>query len=355
MDSRVTLPWLVITGVAISLFYLVSEAVTPFFVAFVLAYILYPVTKYTMHRFKISQQAAAFIIFMVFLGFCISLITMIVPLIYNQITELVVQLPKYRVRIEDQIDLLSARLDALDPEISSKISAYLQTASNSILNILSSFANHIWDYTLATINFFTIAVIVPFALFYFLRDWHKITDSIASLLPLDKKSQMQNVVMSINHLLSDYIRGQLTICLFLSLYYMLGLTLININFALILGICSGFLVLIPIIGSIIAYILVLLSCYVSQGFGVEIGYATILFIIAHILEGYYLTPKIIGNKIGLHPVWVVFAVLVAANLYGIVGIIFALPVAGIIKILWLHLIDYYKSSSMYSGITDEKY
>lgn len=259
------------------------------------------------------------------------------------------KLPDYHVKLQHGITNLSEQFSQIDPNISAKISEHLRAVIDQLLTLFSSVINHVWDYTLATINFFTICVIVPFALFYFLRDWEKMTNAMDSLFPLRSKGQMREIMLSINQLLSDYIRGQLTICVILSIYYIISFSLVGLDFALLLGLCAGFLVLIPFIGTIISFILVMLSGYIAFGLGVHLLYIIAIYMVAHFLEGYYLTPKIIGEKIGLHPVWIVFAVLVAANLFGILGIVIALPVAGIIKILWGHLLNYYKLSPIYNN------
>ncbi|MCP5369641.1 MAG: AI-2E family transporter [Rickettsiaceae bacterium] len=347
--STILIPWLLILSSTIMLIYMVSDVVLPFIIAFIIAYMLYPATKFTSQKLDISLPKAGVMIFAIFMSIFATLVTIIVPLMYHQISSFIKNLPYYQTKLQYGITNLLGKLDQINPNISNKISAYLHDIIDNFVTLFSSFVNHIWDYTLATINFFTICVIVPFALFYFLKDWGKITHSLESILPVKRKGKMQEITSSINQLLSNYIRGQLTICTILSIYYVIGFSLIRLDFALLLGLCSGFLILIPFIGTIIACIITLFSSYIAFGLDFHILYILILYSIAHFVEGYYLTPKIIGAKIGLHPVWIIFAVLVAANLFGILGIVIALPVAGIIKILWMHLLDYYKSSEIYNN------
>ena len=330
------------------LLYVTSDIMAPFLIAFILAYMLHPAAEFCSSKFSLSRNKSIFIIFMAFLGLFAALVTLITPIIYSQISLFVGKIPQYKSNVSQAISFWSARLELFDPDISEKISNYLQDAVENMLNGFSSFLEHIWHYTMATINFFTVCVLVPFVLFYFLRDWNEIVRCFESLLPVKKQGQVKQLAISINQLLSAYIRGQLNICLLLSVYYVIGFSLIGIDFSLLLGLGAGFLVLIPFIGAIISYLVVLFSCYVSFGVGNEMIYLTLIFVISHILEGYFLTPRIIGNRIGLHPVWVVFAVLCSADLFGLIGIFFALPVAGIIRIIFLHVVDYYKASSLYN-------
>ena len=342
------LSWSLILSVVSVAIYLVSDVILPFAIAFILAYMIHPVVDFCCQKFEISRSRSVAAIFMIFLGLFSTLVTLITPIIYHQISLLITKIPQYKANFNQFILFASSKLEHIDPTIAEKISEYLQNTLDKTLTIFSSFFNHVWQYTLATINFFTLCVLVPFILYYFLRDWNKMILSLESVLPLTKKSKARELAISINHLLSAYIRGQLTICLILSIYYIVGLTLIGIDFALLLGLFSGFLVLIPFIGAIISYIAVVFCCYVAFGLGTEVTYVTILFIFSHVIEGYFLTPRIIGKHIGLHPVWIVFSILVSANLFGLIGIFFALPTAGIIKIIWLHIINYYKSSIIYN-------
>lgn len=345
--NKMLIPWGFVIASVIGIAYLVSDVILPFVIAFIIAYMLYPITQFLSKKCNISLSRSGIVIFVLFMSICATVITMIAPIIYKQISAFIKKLPDYHSKLQNVITDSSETFSQIDPNISAKISDHLREVIDQLLALFSSLINHIWDYTLATINFFTICVIVPFALFYFLRDWNKMTGSVDSLFPVRSKWQIQEIILAINQLLSDYIRGQLIICLMLSVYYIISFALIGLDFALLLGLCSGFLVLIPFIGTIIAFTIVMLSGYISFGLDFHILYIIATYIVAHFLEGYYLTPKIIGQRIGLHPLWIVFSVLVGANLCGILGIVIALPVAGVIKILWSHLLNHYKLSPIY--------
>ena len=135
----------------------------------------------------------------------------------------------------------------------------------------------------------------------------------------------------------------------LTVYYIIGLNLIGIDLALLLGVLSGFLIIIPFIGAMISFLLVTISCYFTFGAGIELVYVIALFVIGHTVEGYILAPKIIGDRIGLHPVWIIFSVFAAGTLFGFLGIMFAIPLAGIVKVIVTNIIDYYKSSKIYKS------
>ena len=329
--------------------YLTSDTLAPFIISFIFAYLLEPLITSNCKRLNLPRNIVAIGIFTIFIvGFIVAMVAL-VPIIYNQIAIFIGKIPSYKVNFESGLSEFLVRIDSIDHTIYQKISEALQNFTNSAFSILASTANNIWSYTIATINFFAIIALVPIILYYFLIDWPKMVKTIEQILPKKGKSKIREIFSDINQLLSAYIRGQLNICFLLGFFYVLGLNLIDIDLALLLGVISGFLVIIPFVGGLISVTLMLIICYVSYGFSIKLIYVLALFIIGHIIEGYILTPKIIGDKIGLHPVWIIFSIFAAGSVFGFVGVVFAIPIAGIVKILLSHLIDYYKSSKLYNN------
>lgn len=341
--------WGILLLLFIGFIYLISDMLAPFLISFIFAYLLRPVIEVNCSRFNLPRSLVTIGVFALFLSGFIAIIVLFVPMIYHQISIFVQKLPQYRNNFNEEIYSWSERLNETNPELSHKITESVNHFVDSAFSIFGGFANHIWQYTLATINFFTIVALVPIILYYFLRDWPKIVDTIESILPMRGKSKIREIFLSINELLSAYIRGQLNICMMLAFYYILGLNLIGIDLALLLGILSGFMIIIPFIGALISVSIVIISCYFTFGAGMELVYVIVLYIVGHSVEGYILAPKIIGDRIGLHPLWILFAVFAAGSIFGFVGIIFAIPMAGVIKVLLSHVIDYYKSSNIYKN------
>jgi len=334
--------------VVASIIYMVSDTLVPFVISFIFAYLLQPIIDNISQRFNFPRNLISSAIFAVFVSSFIIILLLLLPIIYDQISIFITKIPNYKNNFSIGLSYLVSRIDTIDPDIANKLSESLQNFVNSAFSVVVAAANNIWSYTLATINFFAIIILVPVILYYFLRDWPKMIKSVESILPRKEKNKIGKIFSDINSLLSAYIRGQLNICLLLSAYYFIGLSLVGIDLALLLAIISGFLVIIPFIGAFISLFLMLVSCYFSYGASVEIVYILVLFVIAHIIEGYILTPQIIGDKIGLHPVWIIFSVFAAGSVFGFVGIVFAIPIAGVIKILLFNMIDYYKSTKIYN-------
>lgn len=346
--NRTAIFWLVFLGLFISGFMLISDAVKPFFIAFIISYLLQPAIGFIASKFKISDKFASSIIYLIFLSIFFLSLTILVPIIYGQIFTFINNIPKYKNYLQAEIlPPIMAKIYSIEPDIADKIKNSLSNFINSIFTILGSIANNFWRYTIITINIFVLFLLIPIILFYFLRDWAKIIANMKSLLPIKTRPKILEILSAINNLLSAYIRGQLNICLLLSTYYSIAFTVIGIDLALLLGILTGFLVIIPFIGTFISFLLTLIIGYLTFGMTAKLLYIMIIYLVGNICESYILTPKIIGDKIGLHPLWIIFSIFACGSLFGIIGIFFAIPIAGITKILLLNLIKFYKSSKFY--------
>lgn len=341
--------WIMIGGIVSSFLYLLSSVLSPFIISFIFAYLLQPAIEHNCKKYKIPRGISTFLIFSIFISSFVLVFLIVIPIIYQELAIFVEKLPNYKQNFQEIASKFFEKINAFDPNIAEKISNSLQSFINSTFNIVTTFVNHIWEYTLATINLFAIIALVPIILYYFLKDWPRIVSSAESILPMKGKSKVREICISINELLSAYIRGQLNICLILATYYIIGLSIIGIDLALLLGLLSGFLIIIPFVGAMISFLMILISCYFSFGVGVELLYATILFVVGHGVEAYIIAPKIIGNRIGLHPIWIIFSVFACGSLFGFVGILFAIPIAGITKVLIKNIIDYYKASNIYNN------
>ncbi len=346
--NRTAIFWLVFLGLFISGFMLISDTVKPFFIAFIISYLLQPAIGFIASKFKISNKFASSIIYLIFLSIFFLSLTILVPIIYGQIFTFINNIPKYKNYLQAEIlPPIMAKIYSIEPDIAGKIKNSLSNFINSIFTILGSIANNFWRYTIITINIFVLFLLIPIILFYFLRDWAKIIANMKSLLPIKTRPKILEILSAINNLLSAYIRGQLNICLLLSTYYSIAFTVIGIDLSLLLGILTGFLVIIPFIGTFISFLLTLIIGYLTFGMTAKLLYIMIIYLVGNIFESYIITPKIIGDKIGLHPLWIIFSIFACGSLFGIIGIFFAIPIAGITKILLLNLIKFYKSSKFY--------
>ncbi|ABE04686.1 AI-2E family transporter [Rickettsia bellii] len=346
--NKTAIFWLLFIGIFISGFMLISEAIRPFFIAFIISYLLQPAIEFVASKFKLSNKISSIVVYLIFLSIFFTALTLLVPVIYGQVSTFVNNIPKYKDYFQTEIlPPIMTKIYAVEPNIADKIRDSLSNFINSIFTILGSLANNFWHYTLITINIFVLFLLIPIILFYFLRDWTRIIENMKSLLPLKSRHKILGILSSINSLLAAYIRGQLNICLLLSIYYSISFSIIGIDLALLLGILTGFLVIIPFIGTFISCFLTLTIGYLTFGATTQLFYIMVVYIIGNICESYILTPKIIGDKIGLHPLWIIFSIFACGSLFGFIGIFFAIPIAGVTKILLFNIIKFYKSSRFY--------
>ena len=346
--NKTAIFWLLFIGIFISGFMLISEAIRPFFIAFIISYLLQPAIEFVASKFKLSNKISSIVVYLIFLSIFFTALTLLVPVIYGQVSTFVNNIPKYKDYFQAEIlPPIMTKIYAVEPNIADKIRDSLSNFINSIFTILGSLANNFWHYTLITINIFVLFLLIPIILFYFLRDWTRIIENMKSLLPLKSRHKILGILSSINSLLAAYIRGQLNICLMLSIYYSISFSIIGIDLALLLGILTGFLVIIPFIGTLISFLLTLTVGYLTFSATTKLFYIIVVYLIGNICESYILTPKIIGDKIGLHPLWIIFSIFACGSLFGFIGIFFAIPIAGVTKILLFNIIKFYKSSRFY--------
>jgi putative permease len=339
----------------ISIGYWQSHTIIPFLIAFITAYLLQPLSHWLERRLKLSKTYIAMLIISLFLLFIIIGVIVVVPFLYEQISLFIKKIPAYQENITSNIvPNLAGKLDEINPTAAEKVRTYFQGTTERLLGETFNILNNLWHYTLTTLGFIANIILVPFVLYYFIRDWSSLTDALEDIVPIAYKARYKFLINEIDTLLAAYIRGQLNTCMILALYYSTILTIFRVDFALLLGFVSGFLIIIPFIGFAISLALSLLVAYIGEHSLAVSLYILIAYITGHALEGYILIPRLVGRSIGLHPVWVVFAILALGNLYGIIGIIAAIPVAGIIKILLKFAFGYYKNSELYTVTALEK-
>lgn len=340
--------WIIIIGIIITSLTLISNILTPFLVAGIIAYMLQPIIANISLKYKLPKIIVVSAISLLFFSVLVIIVIVVLPIIYQQTTSLITEIPAYKNYLETKLaPVITAKITAIDPNIADKINNSISNFINGIFSLVTSLVNNIWHYTLTTINLFILILLIPLILFYFLRDWPKILQNINLLLPIKNKKQIQKIFSAINESLSAYVRGQLNVCLLLSVYYIISLSIIGINLGVLLGILSGFSIIIPFIGVFFSFSLTMIVGYFALGMVPQLFYIMIIYFIGSILDSYILSPKIIGDKIGLHPVWIIFTVLASGNIFGFIGILFAVPIAAIIKILFLAAVDFYKSSKFY--------
>lgn len=351
MTLKQQMKFWVIALVAFVLFLvLLSDILLPFVLGMAVAYFLDPVAD-RMEAAGINRTTATAIIIGLFLVLVILAVILLVPVIIDQFVGLLNNLPGYYQSLHDFllpfidrfVDIPALQQSA---EFKQTVGQYVGEAVKS----LGSISKNIVGGGLALVNMVMLLVISPVVAFYLLRDWDHIVARIDSWLPKKNAGQVRMLAKHIDDVLAGFVRGQSTVCLLLAAYYGIALMVIGLEFGLVIGIVTGLISFIPFVGAII-------------GFIASVGVATIqfwpdfiiigivggIFVVGQILEGYVLVPNLVGEKVGLHPVWVMFGLLAGGSLFGFVGVLIAVPMAAVIGVLSRFAIDQYLQSPLYGA------
>ena len=199
----------------------------------------------------------------------------------------------------------------------------------------------------------SLLLITPLVAFYLLRDWDLIVEKVYDWFPIRHKDILKQQLNEIDKKLAAFVRGQGTVCLILASYYAITLTMTGLEFGVVIGVFAGLISFVPFIGAIFGGLLSIGLAYLQFEAWTNIVIIAGIFILGQILEGYILTPKFIGEAVGLHPVWVIFSLLAGGALFGFLGVLLALPMAAIVGVLFRFCIDHYKNSSYYNGSSEE--
>lgn len=337
--------WLIFFSLLLGCLYASRHILFPFITSMVFAYLLDPlVTK--LKSKSLTRSSASGIIVAMFFAVIIIVCIIIAPLIYDQLMSFVQKIPEYHASIQQKvIPLYTEMLERIDPNLVEKIEGLAQNFSGKLFQFLTQFLNNIWQSGLAFINFLFLIFITPVITFYLLRDWPKILSTLEKLLPTSRKNIIKCQLKEIDFILSGYIRGQMNVCLMMAVFYATSLSLLGLDFGLIIGAATGLLTLIPFIGPIIGFIVALSVALFQYMDNTHILILCIIFTLGPMLEGNFITPKLVGEKVKLHPAWIIFAVLISTNLAGFTGMLIAVPVAAIIGVIARFSIHQYLSSN----------
>ncbi|MGK4538045.1 AI-2E family transporter [Xanthomonas hortorum] len=332
---------------------LLSPILTPFVLALLLAWLGDPLVD-RIERAGRSRNMAVSLVFVLALLLFVLALMILVPMIERQIMTLIDALPQMRTwAISTAIPWLEAKTGVelmgwLDPErLIDWIRSHLEQAGGAAKTFFgyvqrSGFAMVTWVINLA---------LLPILAFYFLRDWDRLVERVAAVIPRAYIGTVSRLALESNDVLGGFIRGQFLVMLALGVIYATGLSIIGLNLGLLIGIIAGFISFIPYLGATTGIVLALLAAVVqAQGLDLKLLIGVgVVFTVGQLLESYVLTPRIVGDKIGLHPVAVIFAVMAGGQLFGFLGMLLALPVAAVANVLLRYAHEQYTHSDLYAG------
>lgn len=331
------------------LVYLLRTVLLPFVAGMGVAYFLDPVCD-RLEKWGVSRILATTIVTVAFALVIILGFLIIVPVLIEQLTNFLRDLPGLVERahqrllplyLQFQLRFDLPALDDLGTMVSNRLGGILGFTGDALQGVLSGGA--------AVANLLSLLFITPVVTFYLLRDWDILVARIDTLLPRDHADVIRSQMLAIDTTLAGFIRGQASVCLVLGLYYAAGLMLVGLPFGLVIGMTAGLLTFIPYVGSLSGFVISMAVALASFDGWERPAIVAAIFITGQVMEGNFLTPKLVGDRVGLHPVWIIFALLAGGALFGFVGLLLAVPVASAIGVLVRFGIGRYLGSPLYLG------
>lgn len=341
--------WTGLCAAFLAFLWLFNGILTPFVLGMAIAYLLDPVVD-RLEKMKFPRSGAVALILALFFLFAALLMALIWPTLQREAGQLAEALPAMTESlwsiIAPYIQMAQEKLGGGDADPLKKLlldnTGRALTAGGGILAGLGNGGQ-------AVAGFLGALIITPLVAFFMMKEWDGMKDWIDNLLPRASRDTIRDLMRRIDKKIAGFVRGQISVACVLALFYGIGLLLCDLKFGFIIGVLSGLLYIIPYLGTAFGLIAGLAAAF-FQG----IGWALVVkiagvFIAGQILETYFLTPKLVGNSVGLHPLWILFAVMAGGALFGLTGMLLAVPVAAIAGVLLAFAIAHYKKSSYYKG------
>ncbi len=364
--ERQVLVWAAALAALWWLLHLLGSAVTPFAAGIALGYLFDPVVR-RLERIGLSRLTASLLILAAFVLVAVLFLVVVAPILGNQLIGFTQKLPGYVMRLQAlAVDEGNALLERYGGEwrnsvglgnpltaeqIQKSIGDFVAQSAQWLLNAVRSLASG----CAAIVNFFSFLIVTPIVAFYILVDWNRMIATLDGWLPLDHRDALRAIASEIDAALAGFIRGQSLVCLFLGLWYGIGLTLIGLDFGFLIGVIAGVLSFVPSVGSLIALVLSIAVSLVQGWPSLTLFFMALGVVVAgQFLEGNVISPKLVGGSVGLHPGWLMFALLAFGQLFGFVGLVIAVPAAAAIGVVVRHLIGLYLKSPFYLGRAGEE-
>jgi predicted PurR-regulated permease PerM len=348
--ERQVLFWLGAAVVLILLIGLLRPILLPFVAGVVIAYFLNPAAD-RLTSWGIPRPIAAILIVAAFLCAIIAALVFVVPLLMTQAQQLAVTLPEEIARARGLLETWArAHLGNHYPEFETGIDHVSQAISDNWASVAGTLASSLWSQGLALFNFVSLMLVTPLVVFYVLMDWHRLLAKIDSWLPREHAATLRRLASDINDAVSAFIRGQGTVCFVLAIYYSVALSAAGLRYGLLVGLATGLMSFVPFVGWALGLITATMIATVQ--FWPEVTPILIvigIFAGAQVLDAGFLSPNIVGQKIGLHPVWLIFSLFVFSYLFGFVGVLVAVPIAAAIGVIVRFGLNAYLESDLYRG------
>jgi predicted PurR-regulated permease PerM len=342
--------WLVTLGLLCFLLWLFSEILLPFIVGMAIAYFLDPVAD-RLQRLGLNRLFATLLILSLFLVAMALMIFFLAPMLLRQLAAFIERLPLLFAALEGSLnetarDWLGELFPSETPALEGNVAAIVGQAAGWLATLLAS----LWSGGQVILNLIALFVITPVVAFYLLYDWDRMIGTVDRWIPRDHLGTVRSIARDIDTALAGFVRGQVTVSAILGTFYAVALSALGLNFALVIGIGAGVLNVIPYVGSIIGFIVALgvaaFQYWPEWPWIVAVGG---VFVFGQMVEGNFLSPKLVGSSVGLHPVWLMFGLVAFSYLFGFAGTLLAVPAAAAVGVVTRFALRTYMESPLYQG------
>ncbi len=342
------LSWLMLLGVAMLMVWLLQPVLLPFVAGAAIAYVFDPTVR-RLEAWRVGRTLASTIVICLFFFLLILAIALLAPVLQRQLAGLIERLLELaqtlmtwaRPYIEQAADQAGL------PQVKEMSGA--TDVAGKVLGWVGGVIAGLWSGGLALVNILSLVVITPIVAWYLIRDWPRIIAYVDALLPLQHAETIRAQARLIDQRMAGFLRGQALVCLILGVFYAVTLSLVGLKYSLIVGLVSGALSFIPYVGSVVGLVISLAVAVFQYDHWYQVGIVAGIFLFGQFLEGNFITPKLVGDRVGLHPVWLIFALLAGGALFGFFGMLLAVPMAAAAGVLLRFAIDRYLNSPLYAG------
>ena len=331
----------------IGFIWMFNDILTPFILGIIIAYLLNPVVQKFSRR-HIPRWASALIILTIFFGLLALMFVLLAPMAFKQAQTLIEQVPAYLQNLIAYIRPHMAWFEGrFGTDYIEQINAYLKDNAGSVVGATGGIAAGIAQGGKAVVGFATTLILTPLVAFFMIEEWPNIVKWVENLYPRQHESLIRSLLRKIDRKVAGFIRGQISVAFILGVIYALSLSIAGLNYGFLIGIGAGIFSIIPLVGSTLGLVVGIVVAWFQTGDLVYTAIIAGIFMAGQFIEGNFLSPKIVGDSVGLHPLWVMFALLAGGTLFGIVGMLIAVPMAAVIGVLAGFAIDRYKASQLY--------
>lgn len=343
--------WVATAIILLLLLRLFQGILLPFVAGLFLAYLLNPIARWLQHR-GINRVLATSLILIVFLIVLVLALIVIVPAIVNQFVAFLELVPGYISQLQSflsehaETNRLAEMLGVDATKLQDAVTNLVSQASSWAGSVLKS----VWSGSQAVISVLSLLVVTPVIAFYLLIDWERMMSSLDNLLPRQHAETIRELFHQMDRAVSGFIHGQVSVCLILGLFYAVALVAVGLNHGLVIGLTAGLISFIPYLGSSLGFVIsvgVALNQFWPDS--LMVGIVVAIFLVGQFFEGNVLQPKLVGGRVGLHPVWLMFALFAFGYLFGFAGLLIAVPASAAVAVVVRFFIARYRESRIYQG------